>query len=257
MLVESTDGNSALLGRPKKLRPGVLTCLSGFIEQGESVEEAVAREVKEEAGVSLAAIQLLGSQPWPIGALEPGRCCSCCLPVLDPQIPGAVASWDLNPVLQEALICKPWPASVLCSGFPHAYFMVPWSNSFLAPSAGPDGAWTLCAVPAAAMKRTAERSRLHVTRVVSQLQWGLVAIIQGVVQRLLLQHAQAQTTLSGPRRSCWQLLHAAWKTALTSTGCMSPAVLSSSGGARGAAGVMGRSIADRGWVQGVPAAASS
>ena len=33
MLVESKDGSSALLGRPKKLRPGVLTCLSGFIEQ--------------------------------------------------------------------------------------------------------------------------------------------------------------------------------------------------------------------------------
>ena len=33
MLVESPDGGRALLGRPKKLRPGVLTCLSGFIEQ--------------------------------------------------------------------------------------------------------------------------------------------------------------------------------------------------------------------------------
>lgn len=33
MMVEDPSGNKALLGRPKKLRPGVLTCLSGFIEQ--------------------------------------------------------------------------------------------------------------------------------------------------------------------------------------------------------------------------------
>lgn len=43
MLVESVDGQSALLGRPRSLRRRgpVLTCLSGFIEQGESIEEAV------------------------------------------------------------------------------------------------------------------------------------------------------------------------------------------------------------------------
>ena len=43
MLVESVDGEHALLGRPRSLRRRgpVLTCLSGFIEQGESIEEAV------------------------------------------------------------------------------------------------------------------------------------------------------------------------------------------------------------------------
>ena len=35
--------------------------------QGESVEEAVAREVSEEAGIPLTSVELLGSQPWPIG----------------------------------------------------------------------------------------------------------------------------------------------------------------------------------------------
>ena len=45
MLVESVDGEHALLGRPRSLRRRgpVLTCLSGFIEQGESIEEAVSR----------------------------------------------------------------------------------------------------------------------------------------------------------------------------------------------------------------------
>ena len=43
MLIESVDGEHALLGRPRSLkrRGGILTCLSGFIEQGESIEEAV------------------------------------------------------------------------------------------------------------------------------------------------------------------------------------------------------------------------
>ena len=43
MLIESVDGKQALLGRPRSLkrRGPVLTCLSGFIEQGESIEEAV------------------------------------------------------------------------------------------------------------------------------------------------------------------------------------------------------------------------
>ncbi|CAL5218535.1 g224 [Coccomyxa viridis] len=69
MLVESVDGKHALLGRPRSLkrRGPVLTCLSGFIEQGESIEEAVAREVREEAGVEVKNVHILGSQPWPIG----------------------------------------------------------------------------------------------------------------------------------------------------------------------------------------------
>ncbi len=69
MLVESEDGQSALLGRSKTIRTkGILTCLSGFIEQGESIEEAVRREVMEEAGLPVSTVVILGSQPWPIGA---------------------------------------------------------------------------------------------------------------------------------------------------------------------------------------------
>jgi len=70
MLVEDAAGDAALLGRPRSLqgRGAVLTCLSGFIEQGEAIEEAVRREVAEEAGVPVGPVQILGSQPWPIGA---------------------------------------------------------------------------------------------------------------------------------------------------------------------------------------------
>ncbi|KAL4423481.1 hypothetical protein ABPG77_003614 [Micractinium sp. CCAP 211/92] len=67
MLVESPDGSSALLGRSKAMRPGMLTCLSGFCDQGEGIEEAVRRETREEAGVDVVAVDIVGSQPWPVG----------------------------------------------------------------------------------------------------------------------------------------------------------------------------------------------
>ncbi|KAI7840059.1 hypothetical protein COHA_006190 [Chlorella ohadii] len=67
MLVESPDGQAALLGRSKAMRPGMLTALSGFVDQGEAIEEAVRRETREEAGVPLVAVDIVGSQPWPVG----------------------------------------------------------------------------------------------------------------------------------------------------------------------------------------------
>ncbi|KAL4437163.1 hypothetical protein ABPG75_004302 [Micractinium tetrahymenae] len=67
MLVESPDGSRALLGRSKAMRPGMLTCLSGFCDQGEGLEEAVRRETREEAGIDVVAVDIVGSQPWPVG----------------------------------------------------------------------------------------------------------------------------------------------------------------------------------------------
>ncbi len=53
MLVESPDGHRALLGRSAKSTPGMYTCLSGFIDPCEGIEEAVRREVGEEAHVQV------------------------------------------------------------------------------------------------------------------------------------------------------------------------------------------------------------
>jgi NAD+ diphosphatase len=53
MLVESPDGHRALLGRSAKSTPGMYTCLSGFIDPCEGIEEAVRREVMEEARVQV------------------------------------------------------------------------------------------------------------------------------------------------------------------------------------------------------------
>lgn len=55
----------ALLGRQPSWPPGRYSALAGFLEVGESVEEAVAREVLEEAGVSVGKVRYVASQPWP------------------------------------------------------------------------------------------------------------------------------------------------------------------------------------------------
>jgi NAD+ diphosphatase len=60
-----TDGDRALLGRQARWPPGRYSTLAGFVEPGESLEEAVAREVREEAGVEVRAPRYVSSQPWP------------------------------------------------------------------------------------------------------------------------------------------------------------------------------------------------
>ncbi|MBU3077996.1 NAD(+) diphosphatase [Sphingomonas quercus] len=54
-----------LVGRQASWKPGRYSALAGFVEPGESVEEAVARELHEEAGILATDIRYLASQPWP------------------------------------------------------------------------------------------------------------------------------------------------------------------------------------------------
>jgi len=58
-------GDRALLGRQSRMPPGLYTTLAGFVEQGETIEEAVAREIHEEAGIRIANVRYFASQPWP------------------------------------------------------------------------------------------------------------------------------------------------------------------------------------------------
>jgi NAD+ diphosphatase len=58
-------GNELLLARSRHFMPGMYSVLAGFVEPGESLEEAVAREVKEEVGIEIKDIKYFGSQPWP------------------------------------------------------------------------------------------------------------------------------------------------------------------------------------------------
>ena len=54
-----------LLGRQPQYPPGRYSALAGFLEPGESVEAAVARELHEEAGIKVADVIYVASQPWP------------------------------------------------------------------------------------------------------------------------------------------------------------------------------------------------
>ena len=54
-----------LLGRQKSWKPGMYSALAGFVEPGETIEDAARREIFEEAGVRVGAVGYVTSQPWP------------------------------------------------------------------------------------------------------------------------------------------------------------------------------------------------
>ncbi|HWW53068.1 MAG TPA: NAD(+) diphosphatase [Acidimicrobiales bacterium] len=65
MIVLVAAGEHVLLGRQPSWPPGMWSALAGFVEPGESLEDAVRREVREEAGVPVTDVQYHSSQPWP------------------------------------------------------------------------------------------------------------------------------------------------------------------------------------------------
>lgn len=64
-IVLALHGDACLLGRGPHFPPGMLSALAGFVEAGESPEEAARREIFEEVGVRLGAVDYQFSQPWP------------------------------------------------------------------------------------------------------------------------------------------------------------------------------------------------
>ncbi|KTD43663.1 NAD(+) diphosphatase [Legionella quateirensis] len=65
MLVLIWRENQLLLARSPHFMPGVYSILAGFVDPGESLEQTVVREVKEEVGITIKNLQYFGSQPWP------------------------------------------------------------------------------------------------------------------------------------------------------------------------------------------------
>ena len=59
------DGDQCLLGRSPRFAPTMWSCLAGFIEPGEAIEDAVRRETREEAGILCGRVTYYRSQPWP------------------------------------------------------------------------------------------------------------------------------------------------------------------------------------------------
>jgi NAD+ diphosphatase len=65
IIVLVADGDRALLGRQASWAAGNFSTLAGYVEPGESLEDAVRREVREEAGIETGEILYHSSQPWP------------------------------------------------------------------------------------------------------------------------------------------------------------------------------------------------
>jgi NAD+ diphosphatase len=58
-------GERCVLGRSHRFQPGMWSCLAGYIEPGEAIEDAVRRETREEAGIVCGRVAYFQSQPWP------------------------------------------------------------------------------------------------------------------------------------------------------------------------------------------------
>jgi NAD+ diphosphatase len=65
VIMLAVDGERCLLGRQARFPKGMYSALAGFLEPGETVEEAVRREIHEESGVVCDEVRYVASQPWP------------------------------------------------------------------------------------------------------------------------------------------------------------------------------------------------
>ena len=114
MLAE--HGGRVLLGRQPQYPPGRYSALAGFLEPGESIEEAVARELWEEAGLRVDAVRYVASQPWPF----PGQLMIACT---------ATASSDALTLDQTELEDAIWvdrdQVAAAFAGDPAAPFLAP------------------------------------------------------------------------------------------------------------------------------------
>ena len=65
VIMLAVDGERCLLGRQQRFAPGMYSCLAGFVEPGETIEDAVRRETAEESGIAVGRVRYYSSQPWP------------------------------------------------------------------------------------------------------------------------------------------------------------------------------------------------
>ena len=114
MLAEHED--RVLLGRSHHYPPGRYSALAGFVEAGESIEEAVARELFEEAGVAVTDVRYVASQPWPF----PGQLMIACIG----QAASDALTLDSNE-LDDAFWCDRAGIKAALAGAPDAPFLAP------------------------------------------------------------------------------------------------------------------------------------
>jgi NAD+ diphosphatase len=114
MLAEFED--KVLLGRQPQYPEGRYSALAGFVEPGESIEEAVAREIFEEAGVAVSDVRYVASQPWPF----PGSLMIACIGRAES---GAI-TLDTKE-LEDAFWCGRDGVKAALAGDPAAPFLAP------------------------------------------------------------------------------------------------------------------------------------
>ncbi len=76
VIMLAVKADRCVLGRSRRFAPTMWSCLAGFIEPGESFEEAVRRETREEAGIACGRVAYYGSQPWPFPTSLMIGCCA-------------------------------------------------------------------------------------------------------------------------------------------------------------------------------------
>lgn len=114
MLAEH-DGR-VLVGRQPRFPAGRYSALAGFVEVGESIEEAVARELFEEAGVRATGVRYLASQPWPFPS---SLMMACVAPVASDAL-----TLDTNELEDAMWVDRDGMAAVM-AGDPRAPFIAP------------------------------------------------------------------------------------------------------------------------------------
>jgi len=114
MLAE--HGGRVLLGRQPQYPPGRYSALAGFVEPGESIEEAVARELREEAGIRVANVRYVASQPWPF----PGSLMIACIA----EAEGDALTIDTTELEDAKWVDRPGVEAALASA-PDAPFLAP------------------------------------------------------------------------------------------------------------------------------------
>ncbi len=65
VIMLATHDETCLVGRGKQFPPGMFSALAGFVEPGETIEEAVRRELMEEASIKVDEVTYYATQPWP------------------------------------------------------------------------------------------------------------------------------------------------------------------------------------------------
>jgi NAD+ diphosphatase len=65
VIMLTTNGEECLLGRQPRFAKGMYSALAGYLEPGETIEAAVRREIREEAGIAIGRVDYVASQPWP------------------------------------------------------------------------------------------------------------------------------------------------------------------------------------------------